>query len=141
MDVKLFRIERGDQGTHGLLYYENFMCHTLELPWRDNQRNISSIPPGEYPAVIRSSPRFGRVYWIQEVPDRTFILIHSGNWAGDTKLGYKSHVNGCIILGQRFGTLSGQWAVLNSRVTVRRFMDKMADRPFTLKIFQNFGGE
>lgn len=46
--VQLFRLKRSDQGTMGLLMAPSFSCYTLELPWRDNQRNISCIPESEY---------------------------------------------------------------------------------------------
>jgi hypothetical protein len=36
------------------------------------------------------------------------------------------------MLGTYWGVINGQLALLNSRPTVRRFMDKMAGEPFTL---------
>ena len=136
--ANLCRMKRSDQGTRGILFLEDFSCQTLELPWRENQRSISCIPAGEYKVKIRLSPRYGQIYWITKVSGRSFILIHSGNWAGDTKKGYKTHVNGCILLGQKRGLLQGQWAVLNSRITVKRFMLKLVHEPFTLKIHEAF---
>lgn len=135
----LWRLARSDQGTEGMLFSGGFYCKTLELPWRDNQRGISCIPAGEYPCVLRQSPKFGTVYWAREVPERSYILIHSGNWAGDKSLGYKTHVQGCILLGEKHGLLAGQRAVLNSRVTLRRFMFHMENKPFMLKIIEYFG--
>lgn len=136
--VNLCRMKRSNQGTRGILFFEDFNCQTLELPWRENQRNVSCIPAGDYKVKVRISPRYGQVYWITEVKNRSFILIHSGNWAGDVKKGYKTHVNGCILLGQKRGLLQGQWAVLNSRITVKRFIRKTAYEPFTLKILESF---
>ena len=136
--VYIHRQERSDHGTFGSLFYEDFSCYTLELPWRDNQRNISCIPTGEYHVDIRLSPKYGRIYWVRKVPNRSYILIHSGNWAGDTSKGLNTHVNGCILLGEKKGWLQGQRAVLNSRITVRRFMEKLIYEPFTLKILGNF---
>lgn len=132
--VNLYRLTRSDQGTRGKLYYDDFSCHTLELPWRNNQRNISCVPPDIYKCTTRISPKFGLTYWLLEVPNRTYILIHSGNWAGDVNKGFKTHVNGCILLGLSTGFLQGQWAVLNSRITVTKFMDIMDQQPFTLVI-------
>ena len=136
--VNIFRLMRSDQGTLGKLYYSNFSCYTLELPWRDNKRNISCIPAGEYDSKIRISPKFGKVYWLTEVENRSFILMHSGNWAGDVEKKFKSHVNGCILLGQKRGLLAGQLAVLNSRITVKRFIRMMGGNPFKLKIYETF---
>lgn len=139
--VTMYRTMRSDQGTRGQLFSNNgFACHSLELPWRNNQRNISCIPPGEYLTEIRLSQKFGKVYHLKDVPDRTYILIHSGNWAGDISKGFNTHVNGCILLGQKSGILANQWAVLNSRVNIRRFMDHMDDKPFVLRILEYFGG-
>jgi len=131
-------MRRSDQGTEGILLYDSFNCPTLELPWRDNQRSISCIPPGEYNCVTRKSPKFGTTYHVTEVPERSYVLIHSGNWAGDVNKGFKSHVNGCILLGQKTGWLAGQRAVLNSRITIKRFMEYMGYEPFTLKILEAF---
>lgn len=136
--VNLCRLKRSDQGTRGILLYGDFNCQTLELPWRNNQKSISCIPAGEYPVEIRMSPKYGKIYWVKDVPDRTFILIHWGNWAGDESKGYKSNVNGCILLGKQRGILNNQWAVLNSRITIRRFMQEMQNEPFTLRILEEF---
>jgi hypothetical protein len=117
-----------DQGTEGRLVIPDigFTCFTLELPWRGNASRVSCIPRGPYTCVAVDSPRFGRVYHVQAVPGRTHILIHSGNLAGDVSLGFKSNVEGCILLGSRRGTIQGQCAVLVSRATVRRFMALLA---------------
>lgn len=136
--VNLCRTRRSNQGTEGMILFEDFNCFTLELPWRDNLRNISCIPPGEYLTETRQSGKFGLNYHVKEVPGRNYILIHSGNWAGDSTKGYKTHVNGCILLGQKKGWLAGQRAVLNSRITIRKFMDYMEYQPFQLKVLEAF---
>ena len=137
-DVDIYRLRRSDQGTEGILVTDGYECKTLELPWRDNRRQISCIPPGEYKVEIRISNKYGRVYWVRHVPDRTYILIHSGNYAGDKSKGFKSHVMGCILLGKKSGFLGGQVAVLNSRVAVRAFMEEMEYEPFMLRIQETF---
>jgi hypothetical protein len=136
--VYLFRLRRHDQGTEGQLLTWGFNCYTLELPWRQNQRNISSIPAGDYDCIIRRSPRFGLTYWVLKVPGRTYILIHGGNWAGDKTKGFKTHVAGCILLGKKLGYLQGQRAILNSRVAVRAFMNHMENKQFKLHIIESF---
>jgi hypothetical protein len=131
-------MKRGDQGTRGILFADSFHCQTIELPWRDNRRSVSCIPAGEYKVSIRISPRYGQVYHVKEVPQRSYILIHSGNWAGDKHKGYRTNVAGCILLGAKRGLLANQWAVLNSRITVKRFMLHMGMEPFLLKIHEAF---
>ena len=137
-NVILARLARSDQGTEGILLAGDFNCKTLELPWRENARQISCIPPGEYDVEMRLSNKYGRVYWVRRVPDRTYILIHSGNYAGDKQLGFKSHVMGCILLGKHHGYLAGQRAVLNSRLTVRSFMREMEYQKFKLNVLESF---
>jgi hypothetical protein len=133
--VYLLRFKTSDQGTEGMLItLDGFTCKTLELPWRDNQRSISCIPPGEYHCKIRHSNKFGKTYWVTEVPSRSYILIHSGNFAGDKAKGFKTHVEGCILLGKKHGYLSNQRAILNSRITVRAFMNSLRDQDFTLTV-------
>jgi hypothetical protein len=137
-NVRLCRLARSDQGTEGLLLAGDFNCKTLELPWRDNQRQISCIPPGEYDVEMRLSNKYGRIYWIRRVPERTYILIHSGNYAGDKSKNFKTHVMGCILLGKHHGYLGGQRAVLNSRITVRAFMRNMEYQKFKLHVQEEF---
>ena len=137
-NVYLFRTRQSDQGTEGIVIYKGQYCYSLELPWRDNKQNISCIPKGEYDAVIRISPHFGRVYWILEVEGRSYILVHSGNWAGDTMKGYKTHTEGCILFGKYRGELQGQRAILASRPALRKFIDTMGNEPFKLRNIEEF---
>ena len=127
-------------GTEGILITGDggYNCKTFELPWRNNRSNISCIPSGIYDVEVRWSQKYKKVYWVRRVPDRTYILIHSGNFAGNKDMGYKTHVAGCILLGKRFGDLGGQRAILNSRVAVRAFTSHMDWRPFRLQVI---GGE
>jgi hypothetical protein len=87
---------------------------------------------------MRLSNKYGRIYWVRKVPDRTYILIHSGNYAGDKTKGLKSHVMGCVLLGKKSGRLGGQVAVLNSRIAVRNFMEELEYQPFKLRIQEAF---
>lgn len=133
--VKLLRLAHSDQGTQGVLILpDGVFCNTMELPWRDNRPNISCIPCGEYDVEIRQSPRFGSVYQVKDVPGRSYILMHAGNLAGDTRKGYRTHVEGCILLGKYFGRLAGQLAVLSSRPTVRALMERLNGKPFRLMV-------
>jgi len=137
-EVQLWRMKRHDQGTEGMLLTSGFQCYSLELPWRNNQQSVSSIPAGEYTVTIRQSPKYGRIYWVTKVPNRSWILIHAGNWAGDVSKGFKTHVNGCILLGQKHGSLQDQVAVLNSRTVVRNFMEYMKYEDFKFEIMEAF---
>lgn len=136
--VILNRFESDDQGTLGILSSnDGFVCKTLELPWRDNQHDISCIPIGEYESEMIVSKKYGNVYWLKKVSNRSGILIHSGNLAGDESRGFKTHSAGCILLGKYFGKLGGQKAVLASRIIVNKFKDFMNGDNFKLIIKNN----
>lgn len=137
-NVTLCRVATSDQGTEGILLVGQFSCKTIELPWRDNEVRISCIPPGVYDAETRVSNRYGKTYWVRHVPERTYILIHSGNLAGDKAMGFKSDAMGCILLGERHGDLYGQRAVLSSRVTMKKFMKEMNDEKFKLNVVESY---
>ena len=132
--VVLQRLGETAAGTQGVLQAEGISCKTLELPWRDNLRQKSCVPPGSYRCHLTSSPKFGQAYILTGTEPRSHVLIHSGNFAGDVDAGLKSHVQGCILLGKYFGSIEGQQAILLSRPTVRAFMAHMGGAPFTLLI-------
>jgi hypothetical protein len=137
-NIYLFRNKTSDQGTEGILVTPGFQCYTLELPWRNNQSNISCIPEGEYKVDLFYSHHFKRhVYHINNVHNRQYVLIHSGNYAGDVTKGYKSHVLGCVLVGKSYGFINKQRAILNSRITLNSFMSFMNNKPFNLKIMGN----
>ncbi len=123
-------------GTFGHWYCPEigFSCFSAEPPWKNNRRNVSCIPAGEYIVRIRNSPKYGIIFHVTGVDGRSYILIHSGNLAGDVELGLKSHTMGCILLGKQQGWLASQMAVLNSRITIRKFMNLMNNEPFKLKV-------
>lgn len=129
----IFRGPSTDEGTFGWLMAGDFMCRTLELPWRNNTRKLSCIPTGSYTCVIVKSPRFGEVYHVTGVPGRDAILIHSGNYAGRIPQ-HKSHVQGCILTGAKVGIMAGQKAVFLSKTTLNRFMKCMEYKPFVLEV-------
>lgn len=137
--VTLRRQPSTDQGTFGVLTFGARTIHTVELPWRDNRRQRSCIPPGAYRCALVQSPRFGRVYGVANVPDRTHILIHSANLAGDVDLGWTTQLHGCIAPAMRVGAMRNnkgrmQAAGLVSRPALDAFMAWAAGRPFTLEI-------
>lgn len=65
--------------------------YTLELPWRDNKKNVSCIPAGTYTAKIYKSTRHGTILAIENVKNRTLIRWHAGN--------YTSQILGCALVG------------------------------------------
>jgi hypothetical protein len=137
--VSLRRLQTGVQGTFGLIELHGLTLTTAELPWRRNRRGRSCVPPGTYQCTWRRSPRFGDVYHVDGVPDRTAILIHPGNLAGDAEVGLDTHTQGCILVGERFGFVKNsagvmQRAVLVSRPAVRAMAATLNRRPFLLEV-------
>ncbi len=69
-----------EEGTNGALFNSGkFLCHTIELPWNDNKRNISCIPEGVYEVEPRFSKRFKHHLILKDVKGRSFILFHPAN--------------------------------------------------------------
>jgi len=126
-EVQLKRMWQTDNETIGRLYIEHEpFCFTLEPPWKGNQRQVSCIPAATYDCIWQRSPRFGWTFQIINVPDRTRILIHSGNLA--------RHTYGCVLLGKYKGSLEGENAVLVSRPTLRKFHETVGQKSFRLEV-------
>jgi hypothetical protein len=133
--LNLVRGKSTDQGTPGALIGDGWSLFSLELPWKDNKSSISCIPAGQYKCSFCYSPSFKKnLYRLADVPKREGVLIHAGNWAGDTTKGYISNVLGCILLGKTRGIAKKQLAVLNSGEALRIFMDYLDEEPFILNI-------
>jgi hypothetical protein len=65
------------------------ICHTIELPWVNNERQKSCIPEGRYELTKRTSAKYGAHVLVNRVPNRSLILIHPANDA-------KTELRGCI---------------------------------------------
>lgn len=117
-----------DDCTIGRLSVDNFQCFTLELPDKDNQTNISCIPEGTYNYHARLSNRNGFVLELEDVKDRTFIQIHSGN--------YTSQIRGCILVGDSIKHLNNDKIpdITNSKKTLKKLLDLVDDKG-TVKIW------
>ena len=138
-EAVIIRIENTDEGTFGVMAFGREHCRSLELPWRNNRRQVSCIPPGRYRCVMVTSPRFGRVYHVRDVPGRSAILIHSANLAGDERRGWTTQLQGCIAPFDRPGKLRNntgdlQRAGLVSRPAVTRLNAWGGGQPFDLLI-------
>lgn len=121
MHLQILRQEYSDKQTLGYLYVVDneeilFSCNTLELPWKDNQQNVSCVPIGEYKCALEYSDRFQRDLWeLKDVPNRSECKFHSAN--------YFRQLNGCIALGDSFKDIDGDGYkdVTNSVETMRKF--------------------
>lgn len=144
----LTRTETSEEGTFGTLTGKStgtFICFTAELPKYAgnpdvlNERRTDCIPTGTYLCKIKTEwSKFGLVYRLENVPNRSEILIHKGNYAGDKTKGFKSDVEGCILLGTKLTTNLGQKVVSGSKVAFDYFMEIMKKEDFELEIIEAF---
>ena len=131
----LIRFQTGNQGTFGKIVVGAQSWFTGELPWMDNQNDISCIPVGIYRAKQTFSPHMGRItYELSGVSKRANVRIHSANLMGSVASGFKTQLLGCIALGEQMGTMDGQKCLLLSRSAIRQFEDALDHKPFTLEI-------
>lgn len=130
----LKRFKESSQGTLGHLVTNGFNAKIIELPWKDNAPKISCIPTGKYKCIYRYSKKYKGHYLLLNVPGRSWVLIHNGTFAGDVEAGFKTHSEGCIIIGKYHGKVEGQDAVLLSRATLRKFIEVMNKEPFELEV-------
>ena len=97
--LKLKRFLMSEVVTLGQLFIGTIpICYTLELPWNSNKVMLSCIPAGTYKVrfVHRStSGKFRRCWHVQDVPERSEIMIHPAN--------YVRQIRGCIAPGLELG--------------------------------------
>jgi hypothetical protein len=127
MKILIERLNYGDKQTIGKLYLLNSLNEiieefwSLELPLKDNQKRISCIPEGVYKARKHNSPKHGLSLWLQDVPNRSEILIHKGN--------YHTDILGCIIIGSDLADINkdGYLDVTNSKNSIKKLMSMLED--------------
>ena len=138
-DVTLSREAYTQWGAFGRLRVGGFECWTVERPWLNNTPNVSCIPCGVY--VMKPTMHYGgdgvggrpdyKCYEITEVPNRSLIHVHIGNYAKDVK--------GCIAVGGLPQWFSDKHTlgVPGSAATFGRFMQEMGDRDRAILKIQN----
>ena len=126
--LKLKRISESRFITFGvILGIEGLpICLCLELPYKANQKSISCIPEGIYLCEKYSSAKYPEAVQVMDVPNRSYILIHSGNTTNDT--------SGCILPGLSFGIFQGKPAVLNSKDAFKKLVNYVNNKSFELNI-------
>ena len=100
-------------GTNGMLLFNGKrICYTIELPWKDNQFQVSCIPEGTYTLKKRYSLRNGWHIHVTNVKDRLWILIHCFNNA-------LVESQGCIAPVE---TIDGEGKGSSARTALKRLM-------------------
>ena len=106
MKLTVVRTQFGTDATNGLLFINGiFECYTLEDQYQAVKvMHETCIPEGTYDIKFRKTGGFHAKYTeryknahygmlhIQDVPNFTYILIHTGNT--------DEHTSGCLIVGE-----------------------------------------
>ncbi|MBD1421606.1 hypothetical protein H8B21_08515 [Sphingobacterium chuzhouense] len=109
----------GEQGTNGTIYFDGEqVCHTIELPDRNNIQRLSCIPEGCYKLEKRKYTKHGEQIGIPAVLGREAILIHAANNA-------MKQLMGCIA---PVTELTGEGTGIESR----KALDKLKALVYTL---------
>ena len=121
-----------DDCTLGRLTLPGFSCFTLELPWVDNKSYVSCIPDGSYMCKVGYSNKNGLVIHINNVPDRTYIQIHAGN--------YTSDIEGCTLVGSGIEDINTDRIpdVTNSADTIKKLIKAVGKEVFYLLIDRQY---
>ena len=126
----------GKDATNGLLFIDGvFECYTLEDEYRDVKvMHETCIPEGEYEIKLRTEGGFHSRYlkrygadwhkgmlWLQDVPQFTWILIHTLNDSTQT--------SGCLGVGsaQQDLDLNAKGLISQSRDAYQRLYPKVRD--------------
>jgi len=109
-----------------------FTCRTLELKWMGNVRDLSCIPEGKYKVEKNIRPSGKPGLWIKDVPNRTSILIHSGNFAS----GNAPDIEGCILVGADYKDINGDGNLdIIASTSTFGLLFHVLPREFELEIF------
>lgn len=130
--ITLTRFAYSPDGTFGRLELPGgWSCFTVEKPWLSNSPYESCIPDGVYDLKRRRSPVVERTsggdyvegWEVFDVPGRTYIMIHPGNWP--------RNFEGCIGVGTKYMVIrdpaDGQWknGVSSSRNAFAQLMGRL----------------
>ena len=134
MKLTVVRTQFGTDATNGLLFINGiFECYTLEDQYQAVKvMHETCIPEGTYDIKFRKTGGFDSKYreryknahygmlHIQDVPNFTYILIHTGNT--------DEHTSGCLIVGetQQDLEISKDGFVGSSTVAYKKMYAKVA---------------
>jgi len=129
--LTLIRYLEANGATLGILDGLSKEVFTLEDAWRNNQRRISCIPAGTYKVTPhgweKNTPfKYKRTWRLLDVPNRSAILIHAGNFHKDTE--------GCVLVGMGLSIAGGVSMLKNSREAIELFRKEIGENGFTLEI-------
>ena len=81
-----------------------------------------------YHVSHRESPKYGNHLYVEDVVDRTWILIHVAN--------FEEQLRGCISVGKAYVDIDkdGDLDITSSRVTLKKLIDVIPLEGMTLEI-------
>ena len=136
MKLQVVRTQFGKDATNGLLFIDGlFECYTLEDQYQAVKvMHETCIPEGTYDINFRKTGGFHAKYTeryknahygmlhIQDVPNFTYILIHTGN--------SDEHTSGCLIVGetQQDLDISKDGFIGSSTVAYKKMYAKVASQ-------------
>jgi hypothetical protein len=136
MKLQVVRTQFGKDATNGMLFIDGiFECYTLEDQYQAVKvMHETCIPEGKYNIEFRKTGGFHAKYseryknahygmlHIQDVPNFTYILIHTGNT--------DEHTSGCLIVGetQQDLEISKDGFVGSSSVAYKKMYAKVASQ-------------
>ena len=139
MKVKRLKIERAylPDGTFGDLSVDDvYFSHTIEPPWRNNEKSLSCIQEGLYWLIPHVSPKYGKCFIVvnqalgvvvsHDEGLRWGILFHPANWP------YQLH--GCIAPVKQLMVLGGKYGGNRSRETTEKLFELLGDEEHQLEI-------
>ena len=136
MKLQVVRTQFGKDATNGLLFIDGiFECYTLEDQYQAVKvMHETCIPEGTYDIEFRKTGGFHAKYseryknahygmlHIQDVPNFTYILIHTGNT--------DEHTSGCLIVGetQQDLDIADDGFIGSSTVAYKKMYSKVANQ-------------
>mgnify|MGYP001552701060 CR=1 FL=1 len=115
MELELIR-EYLPKGTNGKFYDESeLVCCSIELPWKNNEAEVSCIPEGRYELVKRFSIKFQWHLILLDVKGREDIIVHPANNA-------LKELKGCIAPVLK---ITGPGLGSDSRKACKKFYTKV----------------
>lgn len=100
MNITLTRTQLNSDSTRGQIELpDGTILYSLECPLKNNQKDVSCVPPGLYKLIPYTSPKHDSTWYLENAylgvggagSERSYCEIHSANWA--------SQLEGCIALG------------------------------------------
>ncbi len=128
LEVILKRAWSDHRATLGMLTIKGIQhdpFFTLENPDR-GEVSDSCIPAGFYNCLPYSGLKWQDVYQVMDVPNRTAILFHSGNFETET--------TGCILIGLGAEMMEKEPIITHSKIALRRFRELIGGNIFRLTI-------